>query len=155
LAVTSVRAIVLDSTPLGLIVNRAGFAAADACRIWLKRHLEAGVHVHVPAIIAYELRRELLRIGSTTSLHLLDEFIRAEADRYILLTEDHLKKAAELWAIARQRGAPTADPLALDIDVILSAQTLSLNLPPNEYVVATSNVGHLARFVTARSWREV
>jgi hypothetical protein len=67
------RSIVLDSTPLGLIVNRPGFKAADACRSWIKVHLEAGVRVYVPAIIVYELRRELLRIGSGNSLTLLHQ----------------------------------------------------------------------------------
>jgi hypothetical protein len=150
-----VRVIILDSTPLGLIVNRPGHPAADACRAWLRAHMEAAVAVHVPAIIAYELRRELLRIGSTASLTLLDNFLHAEPGRYIPLTDAHLAKAAELWAVARKRGLPTADPLALDIDVILSAQTLSLNLQPDEYAVATSNVGHLSQFVTARPWQGI
>jgi predicted nucleic acid-binding protein len=153
--VNSLRAIVLDSTPLGLIVNRPGFAPADECRAWLKKHLESGVRVHVPSIIVYELRRELLRIASAASLRLLDQFIHAEPDRYVSLTDEHLEKAAELWAAARKQGVPTADPSALDIDVILSAQSLSLKLHADEYVVATNNVGHLARFVSARTWKDI
>jgi predicted nucleic acid-binding protein len=149
------RAIVLDSTPLGLIVNRPGHPVADACRAWLANHLQSGVTVYVPAIVVYELRRELLRIGSTASLAMLDRFAHAEPGRYIPLADEHLTKAAELWAISRRKGTPTADPLALDIDVILSAQTLSLNLAPPEYVVATSNVGHLSQFVSARRWQDV
>ena len=101
--------IVLDSTPLGLLVYRPGFPAADECREWVRRQLSSGVRVFVPAIVTYEIRRDL-----------------------------------------RRGGRPTADPLALDIDVILAAQALSLELPPSEYVVATSNVGHLGLLVPAR-----
>ena len=54
---------------------------------------------------------------------------------------------------ARQTGIPTAGPAELDCDVILAAQALSLNEP--SVVVATSNVGHLARFVTAQDWQTI
>jgi len=59
-------------------------------------------------------------------------------------------KAAELWAQARRSGMPTADPKALDCDVILAAQTVAV-----QGIVATENVGHLSRFVEARHWREI
>jgi predicted nucleic acid-binding protein len=149
------RAIVLDSTPLGLIIKRPRFGAGEVCRAWLKKHLESGILVYVPAIVVYELRRELIRIGSTGSLKLLAQFIHGEPGRYLPLTDADLAKAAELWAAARQQGVPTADPHALDIDVILAAQTLALNLPAEQYVIATSNVGHLSRFVSARSWSDI
>jgi hypothetical protein len=63
--------------------------------------------------------------------------------------------AAELWAKARQRGVPTADPSALDIDVILSAQLLTAGLPSHQFVVATSNVSHLTLFVPAEQWEHI
>ena len=59
-------------------------------------------------------------------------------------------KAAELWAQARNSGLPTADPKALDCDVILAAQALE-----KDGIVATENVGHLSRFVDARDWRDL
>ena len=46
--------------------------------------------------------------------------------------------------------APTADPQALDCDVILAAQALAMDA-----TVVTDNVGHLALFVEAKSWRDV
>lgn len=72
-----------------------------------------------------------------------------------MLTDDDLLRAAELWALARKQGRPTADRFALDIDVILAAQALSLKLPDDQFVVATENVGHLGQFVPARDWRSV
>ena len=59
-------------------------------------------------------------------------------------------KAAEFWSALRQRGLPTADRNALDADVILAAQAIESNA-----VVATENVGHLSRLVTARNWRQI
>jgi predicted nucleic acid-binding protein len=150
-----IRAIVLDSTPLGLLVNRPGFRPADECRNWLRQQLEAGVQVHIPAIVAYELRRELLRIDSHESLSLLDGLIQAEADRYLPLTDIDLIRAAEFWAQVRKQGRPTADRFALDIDVILAAQALSLGLPADQFVVATENVAHLALLVPAKLWSQI
>lgn len=63
--------------------------------------------------------------------------------------------AAQLWADVRQRGMPTADPQALDIDVILAAQARSLLDQSTSVVVATMNVGHLSRLVEARHWNEI
>jgi len=61
-----------------------------------------------------------------------------------------MRRAAELWAQARNRGTPTAPPEALDADVILAAQAERAGA-----IVATENVGHLARYVTARHWRDI
>jgi predicted nucleic acid-binding protein len=111
--------------------------------------------VFVPAIVYYELKRELLRAGKQFSIGRLDAFINATAGRYVPLSDEALQLAAELWAKARQQGRPTADPRALDIDVILAAQALSSGAPPAEIVVATTNPNHLARFVTAKVWQDI
>jgi hypothetical protein len=52
--------------------------------------------------------------------------------------------AAELWAQSRKAGKPTADPKALDGDVILAAQAKLLESGGNPVVIATTNVGHLS-----------
>ena len=49
----------------------------------------------------------------------------------------------------------TADPHALDGDVILAAQALALGLPSGEVVVATSNAAHLAQFIVAKAWQDI
>jgi hypothetical protein len=43
----------------------------------------------------------------------------------------------------------------LDADAILAAQSTLLAQPGDQAIVATTNVGHLSRFVDARSWREI
>jgi hypothetical protein len=62
-------------------------------------------------------------------------------------------KAAEFWAEARRRGRPTADPKALDGDVILAAQAALVADEGHEVIIATTNVKHLSQFVDAREWR--
>jgi predicted nucleic acid-binding protein len=69
---------------------------------------------------------------------------------YLPLDTATMRRAAEMWAIARTQGTPTADPREIDADVILAAQAEVVNA-----VVATENVGHLARFVIARHWRDI
>ena len=58
-------------------------------------------------------------------------------------------RTADLWAKARRTGVPTGDPNKLDIDVILAAQALTLPMPQSDIVVATSNVSHISRFISA------
>ena len=64
-----------------------------------------------------------------------------------------MRQAAELWAQARQQGQPTAGDNTIDADMILAAQALTLGTP--NVVVATTNVGHLSRFVPAEPWQNV
>lgn len=64
-------------------------------------------------------------------------------------------KAAELWAITRQGGRPTADSAALDIDVILAAQALQYQREGEFVVIATLNKKHLATFVSAEHWKDI
>ena len=84
----------------------------------------------------------------------LDAFVRAEPNRYLPLTDEALRLAAELWAKTRQEGRPTAPPLDLDVDVILAAQALTLR-SGSEPVVVTTNPRHLQPFVTAQLWNNI
>ena len=149
------RIIVLDSTPLALLVQRRDLLQAEYCRAWARDHLAAGDRIVVPAIIEYETRRELLRMNKTASLSKLDRFLAADPNRCLQITPGALRLASELWARARKQGLPTADPHALDIDVILAAQVLESPLAAEDYVTATSNLGHLTQFVKAALWDSI
>jgi predicted nucleic acid-binding protein len=122
---------------------------------WLFRCLLSGQRVIVPAIVHYELRRELLRAQKTFGLVRLDGLVSATPGRYLPLSDEALRLAADLWARASQDGQPIADPKALDSDVILAAQGLSFGPAPADMIVATTNPGHLAQFIAAKDWQEI
>ena len=138
------RIILLDSTPLGLVCRRRGHAPGDACKGWLDSIELAGNVVVVPEIADYEVRRELIRVGSYTGLTRLDSLARRLI--YNPLTTSILRKAAEFWADLRRRGLPTAGDEGLDADAILAAQAALIGNPGDTVTVATSNLRHLARF---------
>jgi len=129
------------SNPKASVVNRE-------CYQWMESLVLKRVQICVPEIADYEVRRELLRAEKHQGIARLDTVKNAAV--YLPITTAIMLKAAELWAQARRDGLPTADPKALDCDVILAAQALEVN-----GVVATENVGHLARFVQAKAWREL
>ena len=64
-----------------------------------------------------------------------------------------MRRAAEFWAQARQQGRPTAGDKAIDADVILAAQAVTMR--EDDVVIATTNVGHLAQFVRAALWTDI
>ncbi len=140
--------IVLDSGPLGLLVYPRGLPEVDGCDHRLESLIATGHRVVLPEIRDDEVRRELLRLDLGRGLDRLDTL--KTLLEYVPLSTDAMVEAAELWADARRHGRPTADPKALDIDVILAAQARLLTAPQDQAVVATANVGHLARFVEAR-----
>ncbi len=143
----------LDTGPLGLITNPKRSTEAASCRTWLVGLVAADIKVFVPEIADYELRRELTRTHKTAGLVRLER-LAAEYD-YLPVTTPAWRLASQLWAQARQRGQPTADPKELDGDVILAAQALSFGLPLGEVVVASTNIGHIARFTEARLWQNI
>jgi len=143
--------VLLDAGPLGLLAHPHHPPQVTACRQWAAALQAAGRRIIVPEIADYEVRRELLRAGKPLGLALLDAL--AGQLEYLPLTTAAMRKAAELWALARQQGQPTAADAAIDADVILAAQALTLGSP--DVVIATTNVGHLARFVPAEFWQNI
>ena len=115
---------------------------------WLEKALTTGAEIYVSEVADYEVRRNLLLHGKHESVRRLDELHRSLI--YLPITISIMLHAAELWAIARRRGRPTADLKELDCDVILAAQALE-----QRAVIATENVGHLSQFCDARHWREI
>lgn len=147
------RLILLDSGPLGLATNPRESDPARRCKAWLASILATGVRVLVPGITDYEVRRELLRAKRPKGVARLDAL--AETVGYLPLDTVVLRLAAELWAQARNAGLPTAADAALDADVILAAMARLAAEDGHEVVVATTNVGHLGRFVDARPWESI
>jgi predicted nucleic acid-binding protein len=147
------RLIMLDSGPLGMVTNPKAKGIPLACQQWLKSLLRQGEQVVIPEIADYEVRRELLRANLLQSLSRLDNL--KQTLEYIPIQTDTMLLAASLWAEARQTGQPTADPKALDGDVILAAQARLLCNDKTEVIVATTNVGHLSRFIAAFDWQSI
>lgn len=130
-------AVVLDATPLGILCNPRNSPAVLACRQWLTSLVAAGRRVIIPEITDYEVRRELIRVGSIAALTNLDNY--GLQLKYLPINTDAIRLAATLWARARNAGYATAPDPALDADVIL----------------ATSNPRHLSRFVPAELWSNI
>jgi predicted nucleic acid-binding protein len=147
------RVILLDSGPLGMLTNPKAKGVPLECQVWLKVLLRRGERVAVPEIADYEVRRELLRAGLAQSLRRLDNL--TQTLDYIPIQTETMRLAARLWAEMRQSGQPTADDKALDGDVILAAQARLLCDETTEAIVATTNVAHLSRLVTALDWRAI
>jgi hypothetical protein len=146
-----VKVVVLDSTPLGLLAAPPHIPAAAACTSWANALVVAGHRLIIPEITDYEVRRELLRLRAVSRVRQLDS-LRGWME-YLALDTPMMRRAADLWAFARQTGQPTAGDNTIDIDMILIAQAESL-ADPNT-VIATGNVGHLARFFPAELWSNV
>jgi predicted nucleic acid-binding protein len=143
--------VLLDAGPLGLVTNPRRSPRSAACAQWLQTLIAAGARVIVPEIADYEVRRELLRAGKSKGVAKLDALARAL--EYLPLTTAAMRQAALFWAQARQQGRPTASDKAIDGDVILAAQAVTLGAPA--VVIATTNVGHLSRFAPAELWQNV
>lgn len=145
--------IVLDSAPLGPLSSPGSNADVVSVGQWSRDCVAAGHSIYVQEIVDYELRRELIWARKTNSLVKLDN-LRSIFD-FVPITSNAMLRAADLWAFARQSGMPAADPKRLDVDVILCAQALTLPVPVAAIVVATSNAGHISRFIAADVWTNI
>jgi predicted nucleic acid-binding protein len=145
------QVVLLDSGPIGLITNPNQSPASIACTNWLQTISTVGIRVIIPEITDYEVRRELLRSNKVKGIKRLDELI--ELVEYLPITTAAMRQAAIFWAQARQQGQPTAGGKTIDGDMILAAQAMTLNVA--DVVIATTNVGHLSRFVRADLWQNI
>jgi len=152
--------IILDAYPLGNAVIApappgATSSSSQQCRQWMTDCEKAGSILLVPAIAYYEEVREMEMRQAARQIARLQNFCFDPA-RFIPLTTEHLSAAAKLWGQIRRSGQPTADRHGLDGDAILAAQTLSLGLGIDQYIVATRNAKHLVRFgLPAAEWQQI
>ena len=149
------RIVVLDSGPLGLLALPPQHPSALPCQVWFGRLVENDALFVVPEIADYELRRELLRLGTARSVRQLDLLLNNPNVDYLPITTRAMRLAAHLWAETRRAGCPTADRHALDADVILAAQTRLLIDDGHDAIVATTNLRHLTRLVPAAEWATI
>lgn len=145
------RVIVLDTGPLGLVTNPKLSAESAACTQWLQSHITSGSQIVIPEIADYEVRRELLRANKTKGIARLDDL--AKFLEYLPITTMTMRQAAQLWAQARQQGQPTAGDKTIDGDMILVAQAMTFI--SSDVVIATTNIGHLSRFISAELWQNI
>ena len=138
------RILVLDAGPLSLLSAPRKKSTTEKCWNWLESHIAAGVEIVVPEIADHEVRRELIRAGKSKSIRALDEF--SGIAEYIPITTTAMRLAADFWAQIRRLGLPTADR-SIDADCI-RAQVAAMS----DFVVATTNVRHIARLVPAATW---
>jgi predicted nucleic acid-binding protein len=136
--------LLLDTAVLGEVCHPRKYADV---RAWLARAV-AHHDVLISEVADYELRRELLRIGSHRSLDRLDELTRELT--YIPMATSTWRAAAKLWATLRRVGTVTAAPGALDGDVLIAAQALAEGAS-----VVTPNLRHFEKIVPALAWRDV
>ena len=153
-----IRAIYLDATPLSLVTQRKKKnPLIEAAHNWLEELIRQDIDVYIPEIIDYAIRRELVRAKKQTGIERLDEW--QTACELIPITSQVMLRASELWADARNRGVPTAEDCALDADVIFAAQVLECagenGYGKGEFVVATSNVRHISRYVDCAEWQNI
>jgi predicted nucleic acid-binding protein len=144
------RVVLLDTGPLGMVTHpRPNRDVVE----WLRTLLGAGTTVLVPEIADYELRRELIRAKRTKGIARLDAL--EQTIGYVPLSTAAMRKAAEFWADARNRGIPTADDKSLDADMIPAAQAATYldDQPPP--LIAPTNVAHLALFADAQEWQKI
>jgi predicted nucleic acid-binding protein len=141
------RIVLLDTGPLGKIVNPRKFPEINQ---WLQRLTDGGEEVLIPEIADYELRRGLLRLSDAAGIERLDQL--ATILGYVPLSTEAMRRAAHFWAEARRRGSATAPDPALDGDVILAAQAVTMG---SNTVIATGNVRDLGRYASASHWNTI
>jgi predicted nucleic acid-binding protein len=135
--------LLLDSGPLGKLAHPHPNVAIA---IWFQRTLDEGHQIVIPEIADYEVRRSLLLNNLSRSVERLNELSLVLT--YLPLDTAMYRRAAELWAHARNTGTPAAHRFALDGDMLLAAQAEAI-----DGIVITENPTHISLFVPIRNWR--
>lgn len=151
------RIIIFDSDPAGLACHDPGNPEGGDLRHWMIKEWTNGSTILIPAIIDYEVRRELIFKGLEDAVARLDALYDSEMVKLLSVKDAAMRRAAQLWADARRKGEPTAHDHALDGDVILCAQAREYCTDADDWLILTENVRHIARYVgdRARSRKKV
>jgi predicted nucleic acid-binding protein len=139
----------LDTGPLGLLAHNRP-ARRLSIQTWLVNEMAAGATIYLSEVADYEVRRELTRLILAGQLPAsrLDRLNQlAGLFTYLPVSTVMWKRAADLWADARQHGLPTAAPAELDADVLIAAQAAEVG-----GTVVTTNPGHIGRWVSVHPW---
>jgi len=151
------RVVYLDTGPLGLVCHPQPVKDQEPSdfQFWVKKALVKRIRIIIPAVADYELRRELIRNGSTDSITKLDliesgGYTDFPGIIYLPLSDAAIKRAAEMWADARNKGYSTAQDKALDGDVLVAAQALDHAASSSRFTIATGNLKDIARYVGSR-----
>ena len=147
------KLVILDSGPLGIACNALKSNTGAACNTWIRRLRRSGINVAISSLSDFEVRRELVRANRVKSINVLERVIRESI--YLPVTQEVIAQAAVYWAESRNLGRPTADPFALDADVLIAAQAACLSRLGASVVVATLNAAHIGRYVRALNWTEI
>jgi predicted nucleic acid-binding protein len=151
--------ILLDSGVIGNICNPNASSLRHQLDNWLFGSMARGAYIVSSTICDFEVRRSLrlseIQGSSITGIPNLDR-LNNTID-FIPVDLEITRLAAALWAVARRNGIPTAANEKLDADLIICAtcQSLEDRNPGRTVIVATTNVKHLSRFVTAVTWQEI
>jgi predicted nucleic acid-binding protein len=145
------RIFIFDSDPAGLVCHDPGSQERGGVWNWMFKEWIAGAIIVIPAIVDYEIRRSLILAGTLDGVRRLDALYEDKHVRYLPITQDAMKRAADLWAQARREHRPTAGDQAIDGDVILSAQAMGFCSDADDWRVITENVEHITRYVGDRA----
>jgi predicted nucleic acid-binding protein len=149
----------IDTGILGVISSPRKIGEVGECQEWFYRLLARGVYVISSDICDYEVRRSLFlnSIETATNQGLINLDNLANLIDFLPITKPIIRHAAQLWAISRRQGMPTANEKNIDADVIIAAQCKIFqqeNLGQNS-AVATTNIKHLSRFLQAQKWQDI
>ncbi|PSB55783.1 type II toxin-antitoxin system VapC family toxin [Chamaesiphon polymorphus] len=129
---------------------------------WFYGLLSKGVRVVTSTLCDYEFRRGLLEPSNRSTelapgLIELDDIAARGILEFIAVSREDSILAAQLWVDAQADGRPTSDKKKIDIDVIISAQCLTLQKenPGQKVIMATTNTKHISRYCDSADWREI
>jgi predicted nucleic acid-binding protein len=139
----------LDAGPLGLLAHNRP-ARRIPIQNWLVQETISGATIYISEVADYEVRRELTRLIKAgqlpaSRLNRLDQLV--SLFNYLPVSTAMWRRAADLWADARQQGLPTANTAALDADVLVAAQAAEVSA-----TVVTNNPAHIGRWVPVHTW---